>query len=190
MKKYFALSLIFVIGIVGLCGCSSSVVYTITYDLNGGYSDVINPSAFNENTPSFVLANPERLGYDFVGWSLHTDLSEPQPSVEVSKGSVGSRTYHAVWKLPPCDIALQNGSEGLIHAFIQTGGPYEVGSILEVLVMPIDREAPLTLSWSISGIAIQPISSRIDSEGYTVYAFNVLTDFTLTVTASIVGGDE
>lgn len=191
MKKFLTSSLVLCFVVLGLCGCSaSSTVYTITYDLNGGYSDVINPSAFNVNTPSFTLSNPERLGYDFVGWSLHSDLSDPQPSIEVKKGSTGSRTYTAVWKLPPCDIALQNGSDGLIFAFLQTGGPYEVGSIIEVLVYPVNPELPYTLNWTVSGVAVQPVSSRVDVEGHTVYAFNVLNDFTLVVTAVLSGGAD
>lgn len=105
--------LVLCFAVVGLCGCGSQdskdlPVYTITYHLNGGSSDVVNPSAFNEKTPSFAISNPVRDGYVFSGWSVSSDLLSPLPTIEIAVGSTGSRSYYAVWRiLPKLSIVVQ-----------------------------------------------------------------------------------
>lgn len=78
--------------------------YTITYDLAGGL--ILNPqingqSAGKENpttytlfTESFTLVNPEKDGYDFIGWT-GTELEEPRLKVTICKGSSGNLEFKA-----------------------------------------------------------------------------------------------
>lgn len=70
--------------------------YTITYNLDGGTAT--NPSSYTVESDSFMLNNPTKDGFEFIGWS-GTDLSgEQNMFVSVPKGSTGSRTYTAHWK--------------------------------------------------------------------------------------------
>ena len=68
--------------------------YTITYKLEGG-TDPENKSKYTVED-EFTLTNPTREGYNFLGWT-GTDLTEPDDSVTIEKGSTGNRTYTAVW---------------------------------------------------------------------------------------------
>lgn len=187
-RNKLVFALVLCLTLVSLCGCSDTAVYTITYDLNGGYSDVTNLTAFNKDTPSFSIVNPERLGHVFVGWSLSSDLSNPIQSVEIIKGSAGSRIYYAVWKLPACTVTLHNESQLLIYTFIQTGGPYEVGTPVEILVYSTNKDISYSIEWTVANITVTPTSSRVDTNGDRYYTFIVLTDLDLTVTAHILGG--
>lgn len=69
----------------------SPKVYSISYELYGGTNDASNPTSYTIETDTIHLADASRPGYTFLGWLL-TDT--------IYKGSVGDRTFHAVWSLP------------------------------------------------------------------------------------------
>ena len=64
------------------------IVYSITYELNGGILDNTPPESYTvEDT--IVLDTPTKLGYDFIGWSNEG---------RIDKGSIGNKTFVADWK--------------------------------------------------------------------------------------------
>ncbi len=65
--------------------------YSISYELYGGTNAGTNPTSYTIETDTIHLADPTRPGYAFLGWLL---------SDTISKGSVGDRTFYAVWSLP------------------------------------------------------------------------------------------
>lgn len=72
------------------------LTYYINYDLNGGKVSG-NPDSYTEKTNSFVLKNPEREGYIFMGWT-GSNGKIPQVTVIIKKGSTGNKLYVANWK--------------------------------------------------------------------------------------------
>ena len=74
------------------------VVYTITYDLDGGTNADSNPVSFTVESNALTLAAPTKIGYTFLGWTWD-DGEEPTLSPEIAKGSFGNRTYTAHWRL-------------------------------------------------------------------------------------------
>ena len=102
--------------------------YTIDYDLAGGTvlvdSDKSddgevkgNPTTYNINTETFTLINPQRVGYEFLGWTGTGIKGDPQSKVTVKKNSHGNRTYKANWK-----------AEKKTLKFDPNGGKWEDGS--------------------------------------------------------------
>ena len=72
-------------------------VYSISYNLNGGEWGVHKgPDKFTVETEDFTLPIPERAGYQFIGWT-GSNLSEPQMTVTIEKGSIGYPYYMANW---------------------------------------------------------------------------------------------
>lgn len=69
--------------------------YSISYDLDGG-SISSQPSSYNVETDTFSLPQPTKKGYSFVGWT-GTDLSSTAKNVTINKGTVGNRSYKAIW---------------------------------------------------------------------------------------------
>ena len=74
------------------------VVYTITYDLDGGTNADSNPGSFTVESNTLTLAAPTKIGYTFLGWTWN-DGEEPILSPEIVTGSFGNRTYTAHWRL-------------------------------------------------------------------------------------------
>ena len=71
------------------------VNYTIGYTLNSG-SVSGNPTSYNVETATFTLKNPTRTGYTFKGWT-GSNGTTPQTTVQITKGSIGAKTYTANW---------------------------------------------------------------------------------------------
>ena len=68
--------------------------FQINYDLQGGEAE--NPESYNITTLAFLLNNPTKDGYDFMGWE-GSDIPEGTLSknVIIKKGSIGDRNYVA-----------------------------------------------------------------------------------------------
>ncbi len=87
-----------------------AIVYTISYTLNGG--SAVNPTEYTIETPTFILNNPTKSGYDFVGWCETQNCTNPVLSYSIERGSMGNKTLHAVWNLTGYQISydLDGGS--------------------------------------------------------------------------------
>lgn len=66
--------------------------YKITYNLNGGTVD--NVETYTVETETFILSNPEKLGYTFVEWSG----SKTGSVIEIVKGTIGDLSFTANWQ--------------------------------------------------------------------------------------------
>ena len=66
--------------------------YNITYDLNGG---VINNLKETYNTEEeFILPNPEKEGYTFIGWT-GSNGSIPEKNLKINKGTINDLEFIA-----------------------------------------------------------------------------------------------
>ena len=74
----------------------NAITYSITYDLDGGSELILNPTSYTTETPTFILNNPTKQYYTFIGWT-GTGLDIPQKSVAIPIGSMGDRSYVANW---------------------------------------------------------------------------------------------
>ena len=70
--------------------------YSITYNLNGGSLPSANPTSYNIETNTFILINPTKLGYTFLGWSSSSS-SKITDTAKINKGSYGNLTFTAVF---------------------------------------------------------------------------------------------
>ena len=77
--------------------------YNITMDLNGGSGETT--LLYTVIDDEFALPTPTRNGYEFVGWTGE-DITTPQTSVKIPKGSTGNKAYTANWKAIEYTITL------------------------------------------------------------------------------------
>ena len=70
------------------------IVYTITYELDGGSVSGTNPTTYTIEDDDITLINAEKAGYTFEGWT-GTDVSELSKEVVIRHGSIGNRTFTA-----------------------------------------------------------------------------------------------
>ena len=82
--------------------------YAITYNLNNGYNNPSNPSEYTIDTNTFSLLDPNRNGYDFLGWT-GSDISIISKNVTINKGTIGEKSYTANWK-PLLNSIIFNGN--------------------------------------------------------------------------------
>ena len=77
--------------------------YNITMDLNGGSGQ--EKVVYTMTDEDFELPTPTRNGYEFVGWTGE-DITTPQTSVIIPKGSTGNKAYTANWQVIEYTITL------------------------------------------------------------------------------------
>ncbi len=86
----------------------AETMYTISYDLGGGFDDGKNRTNYYSSTEDFTLVNPTRTGYTFEGW-LGTGISSASKQVTIVKGSTGNRSYVATWTPDTYNIVYSLG---------------------------------------------------------------------------------
>lgn len=108
-----------------------SSVFSIKYNLNGG-TKVNNPSSYNVGTPEFVLLEPTKTGYKFVGWfDSYTKASKNNPEeiwgnevVTISGDNKSNYTLYAKWEPITYRVTIIDGfddrSEDRIVAYNET----------------------------------------------------------------------
>lgn len=77
--------------------------YTITLDTSGG--DALDDIRYTMKSEPITLPTPTRNGYEFVGWTGE-DITTPQTSVIIPKGSTGNKAYTANWQVIEYTITL------------------------------------------------------------------------------------
>ena len=74
------------------------VVYSITYELNGGENNSLNPTTYTIESEEIVLQEPtiQSEDYDgFIGWFSDKELRYEAQSIK--QGSRGNKTFYAKW---------------------------------------------------------------------------------------------
>lgn len=72
--------------------------YNINYDLCGGNLSVPNPTEYTVWSDTFVLNEPVRDGWEFIGWSGTGLVGCENRAVKIESGSYGDRSYSASWR--------------------------------------------------------------------------------------------
>ncbi len=96
MKKIMKKIFIFFLFCSVLISCSvDPEVYQITYELNGGTNNALNPSTYiNENLP-LKFKEPTKDDYEFKGW--YTDSNFSNQIIQISNENVGNIKIYAKW---------------------------------------------------------------------------------------------
>ncbi len=99
------------------------ITYTLSYGEEEPY-DVrfplpeteppVNPSTYKVTDDTFTLINPEKFGYDFMGWVLDDEeYTEAQMTVTIESGSTDDRVYTPLFKVHDYSVILDlDGGEG------------------------------------------------------------------------------
>ena len=81
----------------------NTISYTITYDLDGGTNDEINPVSYNVETATITLEDATKDGYIFAGWwtADGTDDDWGAQVTGIATGSTGNKSLYAKWTAVP-----------------------------------------------------------------------------------------
>ncbi len=72
------------------------IEYIITYDLDNGVNNLLNPNTYTIESSLITFKIPTRQGYSFVGWYKDSDKTEPITAIET--GSHENITIYAKWE--------------------------------------------------------------------------------------------
>ena len=131
--------------------------YNITMDLNGGSGQ--EKVVYTMTDEDFELPTPTRNGYEFVGWTGE-DITTPQTSVIIPKGSTGNKAYTANWQVIEYTITLDTN-----------GGP-AVSPIKYTVEDSVTLPYPLRpgyefAGWTLDGSGMLPFTPLIIYPGTT-----------------------
>ena len=131
--------------------------YNITMDLNGGSGQ--EKVVYTMTDEDFELPTPTRNGYEFVGWTGE-DITTPQTSVKIPKGSTGNKAYTANWQVIEYTITLDTN-----------GGP-AVSPIKYTVEDSFTLPYPLRpgyefVGWTLDGSGMLPATPLIIYHGTT-----------------------
>ena len=85
------------------------ITYNISYTLNDGTVTKANPESYDITSSTIVLNNPIKEGYVFKGWT-NDEITTPQTTVIIEKGSTGDKKFIANWKLNSFKLTINKGS--------------------------------------------------------------------------------
>ena len=135
---------------------STAIAYTITYELNGG-THAQTPASYNVTQLPMAIADPARLGYNFLGWTVaYTNPAIPNvngaKSWSIPVETTGAITLTAQWSAPiaySISYELNGGS----HA--QTPATYNVTQLPMAIADPA-RVLHVFKGWTVTGGASYP----------------------------------
>ncbi len=175
------------------------IQYTITYDLAGG-TDMGNPEQYNIESNQITLIAPTRQGYVFAGWT-NESISDPTKEVSISTGTIGNKSYTAVWAATLYFHA--NGGEGTIasvtvinntseyvlpkHTYIRDGYLFDGWALSATGAIAYEKESVFTCGadgeyhlYAIWNEGTEGLLFRRDGTGYSVVGYSgTLTDITV-----------
>lgn len=115
--------------------------YSITYNLNGGYS-YENPATYTYEDETIILQDPIKKGHTFIGW-ITDEMFIPTKELEIPNNSQGNLSFEAVFDANEYKITLDvNGGNPLGYTEI-------VVAYGEMLDLPTPEKPGLTfIGWS------------------------------------------
>lgn len=161
------------------------VDYTITYSgLEGVEEGFRNPETYRINTETFMLKNPTRKGYKFLGWKEDGVDSEPVLEKYIQKGSTGNKNIEAVWEKLTYTITYNNSPEAGEDEIITNENvtEYDVDTETFTLSYP-ERKGYTFIGWTGTGIAgtQKDVTIQQGSTGNLQLTANwQLTEYTIT----------
>ena len=131
--------------------------YNITMDLNGGSGETT--LLYTVIDDEFALPTPTRNGYEFVGWTGE-DITTPQTSVKIPKGSTGNKAYTANWKVIEYTITLDTNGGPVVSPIKYT--------VEDLFTLPyILRPGYEFAGWTLDGSGMLPSTPLIIYPGTT-----------------------
>ncbi|MCF7930801.1 MAG: InlB B-repeat-containing protein [Acholeplasmataceae bacterium] len=84
-----------------------NLVYSITFNLDGGINNKNNPSTYTIISETISLSEPTKNGYLFVGWYDNSEFTG-DGIYEILQGSIGDIVLYAKWELSQYSVSYYN----------------------------------------------------------------------------------
>ena len=156
------------------------VTYNIAYTLNDGAVDPAdaNPATYTVESPAITLANPEKTGYTFAGWT-GTGLDAASTAVTIASGSTGDRAYTATWTLNKYTVTFVDEDGTTLKAATE----YDYGTLAADIAKPEDPTKAATADWVFTFAGWTPALANVTNDAtYTAtYTSNATVAAVITI---------
>lgn len=151
--------------------------YQVSYELNGGVNNELNPNDYNVDKLPIALGEPTRLGYTFAGWMLNDKKVD-----EIPLEMTGNLTFVATWEVNTYTIEydLQGGDA------VANPNKYTIESETIVLLKPTKLGYNFG-GWYSGETEVAEIAKGSTGDMSLVAKWEVVT---YTVSFDVVGGQE
>lgn len=139
----------------------SKIDYKITYDLNGAEQNPLNPTAYTIDSETFDIKPITKNGYKFIGW-VSRGSETVNPTVNINKGSVGDKSFKAIFNLINYDIYydLSNGGNQSIKGINNIHNPSNYNIETHLTLREPTRKGYTFVDWKeIEGSVLTPGST-------------------------------
>ena len=144
-----------------------AIVYTISYELNGGTNPDDAPASYTVESASVALPIPSKEDYGFGGWFETSDFSG-NTMTEIATGSTGDKTFYAKWHADACTITWKLYDDNAISTV------ESYGTVWTDVLMPAD---PTREGYTFAGWTGNPETITTD---VTVTALWTVNQYTIT----------
>ena len=98
-----------------------AIVYTITYNENGGTMPDSYATSYTIESPDITLPTPTRTGYTFGGWYTNSNLTGDAVTT-IATGSTGDKKFWAKWNTETYYVDENGTRHDNVTASVLTGG--------------------------------------------------------------------
>ena len=142
----------------------SAVIYTISYDLNGGVENILNPINYTIETETITIEPILKEGYQFLGWYSNSNFSG-EPTTTITEGSTGDISLYAKWSVNQYTVSFEENGGSLVNDITA-----DFGVPLTSPANPI-REGYTFGGWYIdTSFTTSYIFKTIEAQDLTLYA--------------------
>jgi uncharacterized repeat protein (TIGR02543 family) len=149
------------------------VNYGITYELNGGINNVLNPSVYISEEET-TLSNPTKEGHTFAGWYDNIELTGT-PVTSIPIGSTSNVLLYAKWTINQYTITFNSNEGTSVNAITAN-----FGSVITEPTKPTKTGFTFGGWYSNVGLTTPFTFTTMPAENITLYA-KWLTDQEVTV---------
>ena len=98
-----------------------AIVYTITYNENGGTMPDSYATSYTIESPNITLPTPTRTGFIFAGWYTNSNLTGTAVTT-IATGSTGDKEFWAKWNTETYYVDENGTRHDNVTASVLTGG--------------------------------------------------------------------
>ena len=143
------------ITVVALWEEITPVVFHITYDMNGAEFLTENPTSYKIDDADITLVNPEKPGYDFLGWKEDKELL-PTLTAVIKSGTSGDLHFTAMWQAKTYKLNF-NANGGFVSTSYK-----EITFSTKVGTIPTpEREGYIFKGWRIGGVNGEVLTNEL-----------------------------
>ncbi len=144
----------------------SPKTYSISYEMNGGINDQLNPTQFIFDSEYPIIHNPTREGHTFMGWYLDADFEEILSNITTNSKDI---VLHAKWEINVYKITYLDWDNNSLYIY-----EYEYNSYLAFIegAIPV-REGYTFKEWDIELPETMPAMDLVLNAIYQVNSYEI-----------------